>query len=307
MVLMKAACDWIQLPIVEPDTGKTKLKYQPHKQEYDFQLQSPEEEKTVTVNPTSKFNSNISTNQSVINKSFKHNITSIPSRNYETNLKNDHHVTSSKVTFVTSNSRVSAPYDAMQNQYGTEEITTEWPYESLIETEATNVHMPHMQVHLKTNLNSLIDEQGNVTKIIPQSQADTNTVLPDDIKGEHFSTQETSSTELPLDMLKAVHQTLIQKTPQTIQGKMQFLEQLQNKMLSYMEKRALMSISFLIFAVFLIKLVQQLIQSLQGNNMAAMMMRRRQSRSVPDLLTTARVLQLIDEFPFLHAVKGKSS
>lgn len=42
-------------------------------------------------------------------------------------------------------------------------------------------------------------------------------------------------------------------------------------------------------------LIQQLIQSLQGYNMA--IMSGRHSRSLPDLLTTARVLQLIDEFP----------
>ena len=42
-------------------------------------------------------------------------------------------------------------------------------------------------------------------------------------------------------------------------------------------------------------LMQQLIQGLQANNMAKMSTRH--SRSLPDLLTTARVLHLIDNFP----------
>jgi hypothetical protein len=41
---------------------------------------------------------------------------------------------------------------------------------------------------------------------------------------------------LPLDMLKAVHETLIQETPHTIKGKMHYLRQLKDKMLHYMGK-----------------------------------------------------------------------
>jgi hypothetical protein len=41
---------------------------------------------------------------------------------------------------------------------------------------------------------------------------------------------------LPLDMLKAVHETLIQETPHTIRGKIHFLQQLKDKMLHYLGK-----------------------------------------------------------------------
>jgi hypothetical protein len=40
----------------------------------------------------------------------------------------------------------------------------------------------------------------------------------------------------PLDMLRAVHRTLIQETPHTVRGKMHFLQQLKNKMLLYIGK-----------------------------------------------------------------------
>jgi hypothetical protein len=47
-------------------------------------------------------------------------------------------------------------------------------------------------------------------------------------------------------------------------------------------------------------LTQQLIQNLQATNMS--MMAGRHSRSLPDLLTTARVLRLVDEFPVCSLV-----
>ena len=50
---------------------------------------------------------------------------------------------------------------------------------------------------------------------------------------EEKTTQDTS---LPLDMLRAVHKTLMQETSHTIRGKMHFLQQLKDKMLHYIGK-----------------------------------------------------------------------
>jgi hypothetical protein len=52
-------------------------------------------------------------------------------------------------------------------------------------------------------------------------------------KTEENTVQDAS---LPFDMLKAVHETLIQETPHTIRGKIHFLQQLKDKMLHYLGK-----------------------------------------------------------------------
>ncbi|XP_023714673.2 uncharacterized protein LOC111868349 [Cryptotermes secundus] len=193
--------------------------------------------------------------------------------------------------------------------------TNSTPYPTI---KQNNENPEGLMTITKSNISSIDDESG--TSWIYRTGNSNN-------ETEENTMQDAS---LPLDMLKTVHEMLIQETPHTIRGKMHFLQQLKDKMLHCMEGRikglwmtdderqartekgmgfpsmegALMSISFLIFAVFLIKLVQQLIQSLQGNNMA--MMSGRHSRSLPDILTTARVLKLIDEFQFQYKDNGWS-
>lgn len=51
-------------------------------------------------------------------------------------------------------------------------------------------------------------------------------------------TEENTAQDVisPLDMLKAVHRTMIQEMPSTLRGKMHFLQQLKNKMLWYIGK-----------------------------------------------------------------------
>ncbi|KAK7788656.1 hypothetical protein R5R35_013082 [Gryllus longicercus] len=142
-----------------------------------------------------------------------------------------------------------------------------------------------------------------------------------------------------LEILKNVHQTLLHGTPITVTGKIKFLQDLQTKLYSYIKPRikrlwnvedrqartekgmgfpsmdgALMTICFLLFAVFLIKLVKQLIQQLQekANANALMMtgatpvvpaaggtpiMTGRRKRGIsPETYTAARVLHLIESF-----------
>ncbi|XP_067008955.2 uncharacterized protein [Anabrus simplex] len=157
------------------------------------------------------------------------------------------------------------------------------------------------------------------------------------LEGINRSTTRSYFSELPVSMLKTVHNTLLQKTPHTVKGKMKYLQQLKERLYNYIEiyiKRiwtpenrqsrtdkgmgfpsmegALMTICFLLFAVFLVKLVQQLIQCLQNGTgttatTTTMLMTGipatttgRRRRSLSEILATARILQLMDEFQIHH-------
>ncbi|XP_069689101.1 uncharacterized protein [Periplaneta americana] len=269
-LLLMVASEWIQLPMVEPG-GKIKVKQRPYDIEEDFQTSSHDR---------------------------KGEVQTISRR-----TSNDQFEDKAVTLGITR----------------TEATTSE----SLLETEASDVSF---HVHL-TASNMKLPDAPHKTGVSSTSLHGDDTVVNSSSENDpKISQKESKASSSAFDMLRSVHQKLVQVMPNTLREKMDFLQQLKNRMLHYMERRirglwttdnqrqsrtekgmmafpsmegALMSISFLIFAVFLIKLVQQLIQSLQGNNMAGMMAATtRRTRSVPDLLVTARVLQLISEFPF---------
>jgi hypothetical protein len=69
--------------------------------------------------------------------------------------------------------------------------------------------------------------------------------LPGTGKSNDTTEENTAQdTNLPLDMLTAVHRTLIQETSHTIRGKMHFLQQLKDKMLHYIGKVNFSTINF---------------------------------------------------------------
>lgn len=147
---------------------------------------------------------------------------------------------------------------------------------------------------------------------------------------------------LPSEFLRNIHRTLLYQAPTSNQGKVAFLENLKLKLYSYIKPKvalfwdlkgrearmdkgmtfpsmdgALMTISFLLFAVFLIKLVQQLIQQVQDKaNAQAMLMTGatpvvparpavpaipatpgRRKREIPaDVYAAAQLFHLIEKF-----------
>ncbi|XP_047002213.1 uncharacterized protein LOC124619700 [Schistocerca americana] len=126
---------------------------------------------------------------------------------------------------------------------------------------------------------------------------------------------------IPTEVFQSVQRSLLLGVSQQAKKKIVFLQGLQNTMLSHIEnmlgqqwsvKRqarfekgmafpsmegTLMSISFLIFAVFLVKLVQQLIQSLQGGSVPStptMLVAGRRRRSLTSSLEVMQVLHFIN-------------
>ena len=264
-MLTMVVCDWIQLPVVEPDIEKVKFKTQQFKQGNEFQLQSPDEIGRIKVNLVSEKNSNISSTYANISKGITQNISTTTTTlgNHRTNLKATEYSPLSSASFSTTGTTISPTSETTKNFNEITILTTEWPYDSILETEASSVQIPHIHVHLKTNLNSQDTEKGSLLYKTRESQSevdaldtkhDINIFLQDGRLTKNKPMQTVNKTEdlnthgskeLPLDMLKAVHQTLVQKTPHTIKGKVQFLQQLQNRMMSYMGKYIYISVTIL--------------------------------------------------------------
>ncbi|PSN53955.1 hypothetical protein C0J52_12517 [Blattella germanica] len=291
--------------MVEPGGGKIKLRVQARDQ--DDQIESPEDEirkdtnhEDLIAEPTSIHNPSI--NQGTMNKIMKQDIAE-QLGNHKVQFIPKEHSPESKELLETSDSEDSVSFKPAQNHFGPPTVMTiqptKWPYESILETEVNTVLMPDFHLHLSTNFNS--PERDSQTQSMKQSNmglsetnsfndgVDISTAYPethfslkDSWSTNNTSAEDNNSQEVPFDMLKSVHQTLLQETPRTVQGKMEYLQQLSNNMLSYMEKHikrlwifdvdrqsrtekgmgfpssegALMTLSFLIFAVFLIKLVK---------------------------------------------------
>nr|CAD7197984.1 unnamed protein product [Timema douglasi] len=138
--------------------------------------------------------------------------------------------------------------------------------------------------------------------------------LENDIGWDRFS-----FAEHPMEVLRSVHQTLRLQTPHTLIGKVRFLQGLKDHLLLYAEKSmkqlftpqqesqarqsmgtfsfpslqgSLMSMSFLMFGVFLINLVQQVMSTVQNGGMSG----RRRKRSLHHIVNTARIINLMDQF-----------
>jgi hypothetical protein len=112
-----------------------------------------------------------------------------------------------------------------------------------------------------TNSVSKFSNTPYATKTTPYSTLKTNNENPEEIEtsnelnisrtavhsetswlpgtgNSNNTTEENTAqdTNLPLDMLRAVHKTLIQETSHSVRGKMHFLQQLKDKMLHYIGK-----------------------------------------------------------------------
>ncbi|XP_063221749.1 uncharacterized protein LOC134530647 [Bacillus rossius redtenbacheri] len=123
--------------------------------------------------------------------------------------------------------------------------------------------------------------------------------------------------ENPLDVLRKVHQSLKMQTPRSILAKLKFLHDLRENLLFYVDqylksmwgpgKRrkarqalqrpsiegGLMSMSFLMFGVFTVQLVQKVINNLSGGGARG----RRQRRSVDDILASAKIVSFMEQYP----------
>jgi hypothetical protein len=324
MFLLAVASDWVQLPMVEPG-GKLKYKPRPQGNEEDYQIQSPEanwrtdetQMKAETVHSITKLASERTSDniidQFTVNTENDESETQI--HNTELNLNHDDPVIQQSIP----NSHYSKPdsHGSTENNNGSQlsEETVSFiqpphqlPFESVLETEASDINTPHFKVHLETsNLNSSNFQTSNLNTPNFQPRLDLEvTTMHIDAKlpnpGIHDCPPDKDSTckfsdsiyeinstpyptikqnnenpegiititkpnissidvesgtswiyrtgnsnneteentmqdaSLPLDMLKAVHETLIQETPHTITGKMHFLQQLKDKMLHYMGK-----------------------------------------------------------------------
>ncbi|KAF6216605.1 hypothetical protein GE061_000949 [Apolygus lucorum] len=130
-------------------------------------------------------------------------------------------------------------------------------------------------------------------------------------------------------MLK-VHHTLISQAGQPIKHKIHYLQTLQNNIMNQIWKRsqrlwvmegpearsndmvgfpslegALLTISFLTFAVFLIRIVRQFIQGVQGTNSTVIDLTGTGVRHKRDLLSsqTVEILKMMEEYHLQHSCK----
>jgi hypothetical protein len=313
--LLAVASEWVQLPTVEPG-GKLKFKPRLRGNEEGYQIQSPEANrrtdetqiKAETKDPKTNFASEGTSH--TVTHHFTVNIENDDSGtqiyNTELNLNHDDPVLMPSIP----NSDYSKPdsHDTTKNNYGSqksEETVTfiqpphKLPFESVLETEASDIKTPEFKVHLTTsNLNTpnfqprrdlkvttmhvdaklpnpgihdrppdvkdstskfsdsfyetnsapyptVKKNNGNPEEIITimkpndsSIDAESGTLWTSRTGNSHNETEENTVQDAgsPLDMLKAVHETLIEETPHTITGKMHFLQQLKVKILHYMGK-----------------------------------------------------------------------
>ncbi|BES90749.1 Hypothetical protein NTJ_03557 [Nesidiocoris tenuis] len=167
----------------------------------------------------------------------------------------------------------------------------------------------------------------------------TTTTNPSYVRGENKTQQKpfphTHLDPLIESIILQVHQTLISHAGQPIARKIDYLRSLQNSMLNKIWRKsqhlwvpgpsatvvegrghsheamsfpslegALLTISFLTFAVFLIKCVRQFIQGMQGTNVTMVAVTNgNRVRKTREALSTqaAHIMRLIDEFHLQHA------